>query len=354
MNSCSDKTLLHQAAQLAVNGHGQAEPNPLVGCIITNQNGVIVGEGFHETFGEAHAEINALNMAGERAKNGTAYITLEPCNHHGKTPPCSHALVDSGVSRVVIGAQDPHQQASGGASYLRDHGVEVDIIDDELCKELIAPFTHRLSTGLPWITCKWAQTIDGCTETPPDESPWISCKESQQCVHNERGRVDAIIVGIGTVLTDNPSLTVRGATEHRTPLRVVIDPNLRTPLDANILNQNAPSLIVCSEDAKKSLHSPNNLIALPAQDGVMNLAPLFQHLVNTFDATHVMVEGGGTLIQHLINQQLVNNLWIFTSPHESSINPKVNMNEVVQQLQTNTIQTEQCGVDTVSKVRVIW
>ncbi|MBC8421677.1 bifunctional diaminohydroxyphosphoribosylaminopyrimidine deaminase/5-amino-6-(5-phosphoribosylamino)uracil reductase RibD, partial [bacterium] len=330
MSSSHDKRLLHQAAQIAASGHGRVEPNPLVGCIITNQDDVIVGKGFHEKFGEAHAEINALNMARENAKNGTAYITLEPCNHHGKTPPCSHALIDSGVSRVVIGARDPHQQASGGASYLQEHGVEVDIVADEICKELIAPFTHRLNTDLPWITCKWAQTIDGCTETPLGESPWISCEESQQCVHTERGSVDAIIVGVGTVLSDNPSLTVRGATEHRTPIRVVIDPNLRTPIEANILNQDAPSLVVCSESADTALYDSINLLTLPTLDGVMNLVPLFEYLVSTYDATHVLVEGGSTLIQHLIKQKLVNDLWIFTSQHKSTMTPKVNMNEVVQ------------------------
>ena len=126
-----DISMLHQAARLAVMGHGAAEPNPMVGCIIANREGNIVGEGFHEKCGEEHAEINALTMASDGARGGTAYVTLEPCNHHGKTPPCSNALLDAGLKRVVIGALDPHKEASGGATFLRDHGIEVEIINDE-------------------------------------------------------------------------------------------------------------------------------------------------------------------------------------------------------------------------------
>ena len=238
-----DHSILHQAARLAVMGHGTAEPNPMVGCIITNCEGTIVGEGFHKIYGEAHAEVNALAMAGNAAKGGTVYVTLEPCNHQGKTPPCSKALLDAGIQRVVIGVSDPHEDASGGAGFLREQGIKVDILHDAVCKELVAPFVHRIKTGLPWVTCKWAQTIDGNLETPQSDSNWISCKESQRLVHEERGCVDAIVVGVGTVAADNPTLTVRGAAICRTPLRVIVDPTLRTPLDSNVLNEDAPTLL---------------------------------------------------------------------------------------------------------------
>ncbi len=200
-------SLPHQAARLALMGHGRVEPNPMVGCIITTSDGKVVGDGFHEKCGESHAEIHALAMAGKSAIGGTAYVTLEPCNHQGKTPPCSQALLESGIKRVVIGVRDPNEEASGGADFLDEHGIEVEIVDDALCKEIIAPFAHRIKTGLPWITCKWAQSIDGCIETPDSDSPWISCEESQKLVHEERGRVDAIVVGVGTVVADNPTLT---------------------------------------------------------------------------------------------------------------------------------------------------
>ncbi len=344
--------MLHQATRLAVSGHGTAEPNPMVGCIITDKTGEVVGEGFHETCGEAHAEINALAMAGESAHGGTAYVTLEPCNHHGKTPPCSKALLDAGINRVVIGTSDPHAAASGGAEFLIAKGVEVLVVEDALCKEIIEPFSHRIKTGMPWITCKWAQTIDGNIETPKGESPWISSKESQLLVHEERGCVDAIIVGVGTVVADNPSLTVRDATQYRTPLRIVIDPTLRTPLHANVLNCDAPTLLVHEEGADTSNFASQELLALPLEMGVLALAPLFRHLVTRYDATNVIVEGGAILFQRLFSQQLVNELWVFTAPQTSTFTPAINMNTLIADLPCTLIDEQPCGVDIAKRFAV--
>jgi len=349
----TDFDLLHQAARLAKRGHGCAEPNPMVGCVITNKNGVIVGDGFHEQFGQAHAEINALKSAGLKSRGGTAYITLEPCNHQGKTPPCSQTLLEAGITRVVIGAKDPHQAAGGGAAFLRQKGIDVVILDDAQCEELVAPFVHRINTGLPWVTCKWAQTIDGCIETSEHESPWISSMESQHRVHQERGCVDAIVVGVGTVIADNPSLTVRHATKHRTPIRVVIDPTLRTPENATILNDDAITLLAHAEHADTSRLPSCLKFSLPSVNGVLELKPLFQHLVSEFDAANIIVEGGGTVFQHIFDQMLANELWIFTSPHSSSMKPKVNMNDLVQQFQTKCMGHEMCGVDSVERLRII-
>lgn len=347
-----DISLLHQAARLAVKGHGTVEPNPMVGCIITNKDGEIVGEGFHEKFGEAHAEVNALTMAGDSACGGTAYVTLEPCNHQGKTPPCSKALLDAGIKRVVIGASDPHEDASGGGDFLREQGIEVEIIQDVVCSEIIAPFVYRIKTRLPWVTCKWAQTIDGNIETPESESNWISCKESQQLVHEERGCVDAIVVGVGTVVADNPSLTVRGAPKYRTPVRVVIDPTLRTPLHSNVLNEDAPTLLAHAQGVDSSAFSSHNLFALPSAGGVLELAPLFQHLATEYDATNVLVEGGATLFEHIFSQNLANELWIFTAAHRSILLPKVNMNTLVDSLTTTLIEEQPSGVDNAMRLYV--
>ena len=347
-----DISMLHQAARLAANGHGTAEPNPMVGCIITDKEGNIIGEGYHEKYGEAHAEINALTMAGDNAIGGTAYVTLEPCNHNGKTPPCSKALLDAGIKRVVIGATDPHEQASGGAEYLNEQGIEVDVLNDDFCNEIIAPFAHRIKTGLPWVTCKWAQTMDGNTETPVGDSPWISCKDSQQLVHEERGCVDAIVVGVGTVVADNPSLTVRDATTHRTPLRVIVDPTLRTPLGSNVLNDDAPTLIAHAQGIETSIFSSHNLLALPSKNGKLDLAPLFRHLVTENDATNVLVEGGAKLFQHIFEQKLANELWIFIAPHKSTIDPTINMNTLVEPLTSTLIDEQACGVDTVCRFAV--
>lgn len=353
MVSEHDSSMLHQAARLAVQGHGSAEPNPMVGCIITTSEGKIVGEGYHESYGEEHAEINALAMAGNAAKGGTAYITLEPCNHQGKTPPCSKALLNAGIQRVVIGARDPHEKARGGAAFLRERGIEVEILNDVLCNELIAPFVHRIKTGLPWITCKWAQTIDGSIETPINDSKWISCSESQQLVHEERGCVDAIVVGVGTVVADNPTLTVRGATKHRTPIRVVVDPTLRTPLESNVLNKDAPTLIAHAQGIDSSSFSSHNLLALPSTKGVLSLAELFEHLATTHNATNVIVEGGATLFQHICTQKLANELWVFTAPQESKMTPKINMNNLVKKLTTTLLDEQPCGPDTARRFVVI-
>ena len=347
-----DISFLHRAVRLAVKGHGTVEPNPMVGCIITNKEGEIVGEGFHEKFGEAHAEVNALTMAGESACGGTAYVTLEPCSHHGKTPPCSQALLDSGIARVVIGAVDPHKEANGGAVILRDHGIDVEIVNDAVCSDIIAPFLQKNNTGLPWITCKWAQTSDGNIETSKGDSPWISCKESQQLVHEERGCVDAIVVGVGTVIADNPTLTVRGATKYRTPVRVVIDPALRTPLHSNVLNRDAPTLIAHVEGADTTAFCGHEVFALPINNGVMNLKPLFRHLSKAYNATNVLAEGGATLFEHIFSQNLANELWIFTAAHRSILPPRVNMNTLVDSLTTTLIDEQPSGVDSVTRLLV--
>ncbi|MBT4529960.1 MAG: bifunctional diaminohydroxyphosphoribosylaminopyrimidine deaminase/5-amino-6-(5-phosphoribosylamino)uracil reductase RibD [Phycisphaerae bacterium] len=352
MNVEDELSLVHQAIKLAEQGHGTAEPNPLVGCIITDRNGVVIGEGFHENFGEEHAEINALNQAGKSAKGGTAYVTLEPCNHQGKTPPCTEALIGSEISRVVIGTKDPHNIASGGIDTLLNAGITVDVLDDALCKELLAPFARKIQTGLPWVTCKWAQTKNGSLETPIGDSPWISSKESQQLVHEERGCIDAIVVGVGTVIADNPSLTARGSTAFRTPIRIVIDPNLRSPKEANIFNSEAPTIIACKKGQDTSSFSHCKIVELPSNNGVLELAPLFQHLVSEFDTTHVMVEGGATLFTHIFEQKLANELWIFVAPTVSNTEPIINMNTICKQLDTDCIHKDICGVDTVLRYKI--
>ena len=313
MMSRSHSDYLLHARELALRGHGLVEPNPMVGCVIVNDQNKIIGSGFHEKCGEAHAEINALNKIGALANGATAYITLEPCNHQGKTGPCSHALLNSGISKVVIGCKDPSPEASGGGEFLSNNGVEVVFENNEQCKKIIAPFVHRLQTGLPWVICKWAQTSDGYIETPEGESPWISGKESLQLVHEKRGCVDAIIAGVGTVVADNPSLTVRNAISHRTPLRVVVDPTLRIPLD---------------------------------------LHPLMKHLVEEYDATNVIVEGGKTLFEHILNQQLANELWIFTSQRIIGEENLKNMTQLFNELHCTLENKRSCGDDLVCRYRL--
>src|SRR5207253_7885382 len=212
-----------RALELAERGRGYVEPNPLVGAVVVH-DGRIIGEGWHQRYGEAHAEVNALTAAGDAARGATLYVTLEPCCHHGKTPPCTDAVLRAGVQRVVAAMLDPFPQVSGkGADLLRAAGVTVDVgLCEAEARRLNAPYLKLLATGLPYVTAKWAMTLDGKIATRTGDSKWISNEASRRRVHELRGRMDAIIVGIGTALADDPLLTAR-PTGPRTPARIVLD-----------------------------------------------------------------------------------------------------------------------------------
>ncbi len=311
---CHDTMMLRRAAALAIRGHGGAEPNPLVGCVIEDAGGAVVGEGYHRTCGGPHAEIVALENARDRTDGGCMYVTLEPCSNHGRTPPCTDAIMAAGIKRVVIGTRDAHPDAGGGGKVLEQERIDVVFAGDSVCDDLAAPFLHRIISGLPWVTCKWAQTIDGFISTASGDSQWISGEASRRLVHRERGRVDAVMVGIGTAIQDDPNLTARCPRPRRTPLRVVVDPSLRLPASAKVLDQSAPTIIAHRESC-----APSNLdaefIALPdLEDGSMDLAPLLRHLASEHDAATVLVEGGCGLMSHLFAQHLVNEAWVFTAP----------------------------------------
>jgi len=240
---------MKRALTLARRGAGAVEPNPMVGCVIVRDDR-IVAEGHHRRFGGPHAEIDALRRlqaAGGNPHGATVYVTLEPCNHTGKTGPCSEALIEAGVGRVVIAALDPHPTSTGGVRRLREAGVDVTVgVLEAHATELIAPFAKRIATGLPFVIAKWAATIDGATATHTGDSQWISNEQSRKHVHRLRGRVDAIMVGIGTVARDDPMLTARGVKVRRTARRVVIDPSLRIDETCNLVRSidQAPLSIV--------------------------------------------------------------------------------------------------------------
>ncbi len=334
-----------RAIELAKLGHGLAEPNPMVGCVIVNDAGEIVGEGYHEKFGEAHAEVNALKMAGDRAKGATAFVTLEPCNHEGKTPPCALALIDAGISKVVIGSIDPHQLSTGGVNSLKNAGIDVEVLDDEACNRVLAPFTKRVLTGLPWVICKWAQTIDGSTITPEGESPWISCEESVNRVQEERGCIDGILVGASTVIKDNPKLTVRGKVQRRMPIRIVLDPSLRSPINANVFNDDAKTILVHDSSSDSSDYSCET-IAVELADGSFDLSALLSTLSKSYDITNLIVEGGAETIKHFLDASLVDELWVFKSQAKTDCTEYFNMNDVIEQLDTECILERPSGVDT--------
>jgi diaminohydroxyphosphoribosylaminopyrimidine deaminase/5-amino-6-(5-phosphoribosylamino)uracil reductase len=207
----TDERHIRRALALAGRGRGHVEPNPMVGAVVTDAAGAVVGEGWHERFGGPHAEVNAFAAAGDRTRGGTLYVTLEPCCHHGKTPPCTDVVLKSGVRRVVAAMADPFPKvAGGGIGLLRAAGLTVDVgVCEAEARELNAPYLKLLATGTPWVIAKWAMTLDGKIATRTGDSKWISNEESRRRVHELRGRVDAIVVGRGTVIADDPLLTAR-------------------------------------------------------------------------------------------------------------------------------------------------
>jgi diaminohydroxyphosphoribosylaminopyrimidine deaminase/5-amino-6-(5-phosphoribosylamino)uracil reductase len=317
-----DEHYLRMAGRLALRGHGGAEPNPLVGCVIVTPDGRLVGWGYHRRFGEPHAEANALARAGGDARGATAYVSLEPCSHTGKTPPCTSALIDARVARVVIARRDPNPIAAGGLATLRGAGIEVDVRGDvERVLSVTDPFAHRVRSGLPWVIAKWAQTVDGRIATRSGESKWLSSPRSRRMVHRERGRVDAIITGIGTVLADDPLLTARDVRKRRTARRLVVDPELRTPLDAQIVTTTevAPTTIICGEAAdpgrRQAMESAGvEIVTAPAPDRVIALGPVLRQLAEDRAITNVLVEGGARLLGRLFEQKLVREAWVFVTP----------------------------------------
>jgi diaminohydroxyphosphoribosylaminopyrimidine deaminase/5-amino-6-(5-phosphoribosylamino)uracil reductase len=258
--TATDRAHLERALELAEGGRGRVSPNPLVGAVIV-RDGTIVGEGFHAVLGGLHAERAALEdcrSRGEDPAGTTMYVTLEPCAHHGRQPPCTDAILEAGVARVVVGSEDPSEKAAGrGPGILRDGGVEVELAagaEATAARLLNQAFRKHARTGLPLVTLKMATAVDGATTTAPGDSPWISGERSRQLVHRWRTESDAIAVGIGTVLADDPLLTARQGDDPRQPLRVVFDSAARLPLDSQLLASldQSPVLVVVGTEAGPS------------------------------------------------------------------------------------------------------
>ncbi len=326
MTTDQDNRYLSMAARLALRGHGGAEPNPLVGCVIVSANGgAIVGWGCHRQCGGPHAEIEALDRAGPDADGATVYLTLEPCNHIGRTGPCSEALIEAGVARVVYARAEPDEVAAGGAGRLRAAGINVELSHG--CRaaiEVSDPFVRRIKSGLPWVVAKWAQTLDGRIATRAGESQWISNNASRRLVHQKRGRVDAILTGIGTVQTDDPMLTARGVNRRRIARRVVIDPGLEISPDRRLVTTAAetPTVVACGEDRiaadadrVQALRDAGvEILPLPRDGSELPLDAVLRELVLRYQTTHLMVESGAGLLGRLFRDGLVNEAWVFVAP----------------------------------------
>jgi len=317
--------MLDLAARIASRGAGFVEPNPMVGCVLVRDD-KILGMGHHLIYGGPHAEVNALAdcaARGETPNGATAYVTLEPCSHFGKQPPCVDALLNAGISRVVCARRDTNAPAAGGGDRLAASGVAFEVSSESpAATRLSDPFFKRIDTGLPWLIAKWAQTIDGRIATRTGESKWISSDRSRRRVHQLRGRVDAILTAVGTILADDPQLTARNVHRRRLARRVVIDPALETPEHAAILQtlDQAPLTIAT---ANSSLRAHQRKVATLTAQGVeilalgdeeIDITALLRHLVTAHNATNVLVESGPGLLGRLFDADLIDEAHVYIAP----------------------------------------
>jgi len=321
--------LMRMAARAGARGIGRVEPNPAVGCVIASDDGRIIGIGHHQRFGAPHAEIEALaacRAAGHDPRGATMIVTLEPCAHAGKTGPCTEAIIQAGIGRVIYARADPNPIAAGGAHRLRDAGI-ASALDDSVREavELGAPFAKRIASGLPWIIAKWAQTIDGRVASRTGSSKWISNESSRRAVHRLRGRVDAIVTGIGTVMRDDPRLTARGVPVRRIARRIVLDSSIRTPVGCSLIRSigEVPVTIIALESGVK-VHSDRvgalrsagaEVIGVPAgPDGRVDPVEAMRLLVDRYDATRVLVEAGPRIMGALLAHALVDEAHVYVAP----------------------------------------
>jgi diaminohydroxyphosphoribosylaminopyrimidine deaminase/5-amino-6-(5-phosphoribosylamino)uracil reductase len=316
-----NRKMMRNCLRLAKRGQGFVSPNPMVGATIV-KNGRIIGEGWHEKFGEAHAEINAIRNATESVEGATLYVSLEPCSHQGKTPACSLAIIQSKFSRVFIATLDSNPLVSGrGAKMLRQAGIAVEIgLLEKEAQKLNEHFFHFIKTKRPFVALKTASSIDGKIATKRGESQWITNSYSRQYVHQLRRQYSAILVGINTVMTDNPKLTIRlRKTKVKQPLRIVLDSSLRIPLHSEILNNEVSNTwVACTSKAStQKIKQLENLgvkvIICPEENGQVDLHFLMERLGKA-NIDSLLVEGGGSVNFSFLKAQLVDKVYAFIAP----------------------------------------
>lgn len=311
-----------RAIQLAELGRGKTHPNPVVGCVIV-KNGEIVGEGYHEYAGGPHAEVVALRHAGELARGATLIVTLEPCNHYGRTPPCTEAIIEAGIAKVVCSVVDPNPlNAGGGALRLRQSGVEVDV---GLLAERVAKqnevFLKHISSGRPFVLVKVAMSLDGKIAEREGVRTRLTCWESSEEVHRLRSEYDAILIGVGTVLVDDPLLTARPSFQvFKNPIRVILDPKARTPIDSLIVKTagEVKTVVFTSGEADSSKtealeNAGVEVVTVPSPEGLLDLGSVLDELAAR-GVSSVMVEGGRKIISSFINAELVDKFLFFACP----------------------------------------
>lgn len=312
---------MRRALRLARRGQGRVEPNPMVGCVLV-RGGRVIGEGYHRRFGGPHAEVEALRRCSGSPRGATAYVTLEPCCYYGKTPPCTDALLQAGVARVVAAVEDPNPRVAGkGLQQLRSAGVRVEVgLLREAATALNAPFFKLVQQRRPWVILKWAQSLDGKIATHTGDSKWITDEACRAHAHRVRGRMDAIVVGVGTVLADDPQLTCRIGRPRRVATRIVLDTRLRTPLTARLVQTATltPTWLVHAAEAsqrraQRLATAGCRLICLPAAPQGVRLTALLAQLARD-GLTNVLVEGGGRVLGAFLDQRLGDEAHVYVAP----------------------------------------
>ncbi len=302
-------------------GKGRTLPNPAVGAVIVKE-GRIISTGYHRKAGLPHAERVAIERAGREAKGSTLYVTLEPCNHYGRTPPCTEAIISAGIKRVVIGALDPNPVASGGVERLRKAGIEVEVgVLERECRELVEDFVFNLNSSRPFLSLKLASTLDGALADKSGNSKWITSKESRAFVHKLRSWHNGVMVGIGTVLKDDPLLTVREYRVESQPLAVVVDPKLKIPTNCRLVKERAKELIVITEQDSLLSYKAGilkdlgvRLLPVFGAEGKIDLKEALTALKEEFSLYSLLCEGGSRLAGELLKASLVNKLYLFYAP----------------------------------------
>lgn len=319
MFSADDHKYMARAVELARRGWNTAHPNPRVGCVIVS-DGVVVGEGWHEFAGQAHAEVNALNAAGDRARGATAYVTLEPCSHHGRTPPCAEAVVRAGIARVVVAMVDPNPQVAGkGLERLRAEGIRVEEgLLGFAARELNAGFIRRMTEGRPQVRLKLAASLDGRTAMASGESKWITGEAARADVQRLRAESSAVVTGIGTVLHDDPGLDTRLAGTVRQPERIVLDPQLELPVTAKLLTvpgQTRAFAVHVDEQRRQALERVGASVETLPDDGNggVRLDAALRRL-GELQHNDVLVEAGARLAGAFLQQGLVDELVVYMAP----------------------------------------
>lgn len=322
MGENADPKYMQIVLKLAAKGRGRTSPNPMVGAVIV-RNDEIVGQGYHKKAGEPHAEINAITAAGKKARGGTLYVNLEPCNHYGRTPPCTEAILAAGIRRMVIGMCDPNPDVKGGGvEFLQFHGVKVapGILEKE-CRHLNEAYIKYVTEKRPFVIMKAAASMDGKIATRSGDAKWITGEKARRFVHRLRNEVDAILVGAGTVLKDDPRLTTRLEKKgSRYPVRVILDSRLKIPLSAKIfsLYSPAPTLVVTSHDAPKSkkkhlIEKGIDVISVSNNQVGLDFKELLSKLGKK-GIVSVLVEGGGAIFGSIIQSRLVDKFYLFYAP----------------------------------------